>query len=1030
MANTTQQRLAAALPFSDATLLAAVTPAAESAAAATAAAAPAAEAPAGAAADSTLSINPISIDNHIGYYEHGNATVISGYASAGNPGDTVTVSLHGKSYSGTLGNDAMWYVSVPQSDIAKIPSGNVAVNVSHTDDAGVQHQASSQFSLQAGTQTSSVPILYLNPVTGDDVLSAVERGGDLLITGWGRNIGAGYEVIITLNGHQYHALTTSDSRWAISVPASDVQALPEGNVTLLASLGHEARVAEVAKTLTLNNQGAGQASPSLTIDTVSADDTISLYEIGAATFITGHASNIPAGSRVKLTISDKTFYGDVTSDGVWSVKVGQLHNAANASSTHAVVSWKDSAGNEVAASRNIELAPTNSPYKYPMGFAIDAISTDGRVDAQEAQGDLIITGSKFSGENLGFGETVYVTLNGKTYTGVVEGGDYDNHWQITVPASDVQALPPGSYTVIASINATLSGGQSVNSTQTKTFTVLDPDLVFNPISGNNVVSGNEHGNATVISGYAYQGTPGDTVLITLNGKTYSGRLGNDAMWYVSVPESDIAAIPNGKVNVIAEHTDSAGVEHQVNTQFTLTNSDSHRPSLFMNKVTGDDVLSAVERGGDVLVSGWGRFIGAGYEVQVTLNGHTYSTKTTSESRWVVTIPHEDLQTMPPDGQMTLLATMKTWAGTHQVAKTLTLTHNGEGTETPVLSMDPFFGDDEVNSYELATDQYVTGHAEHIAAGSTVKLLVGDKTFFGKVTSDGLWSVHVDWLANLAYGDSTHATVSFQDKDGNQFTDMRQIELYGLGYPYRYPMTFTFDATSGDEHLSGGEKHQDLIISSSKSSGEGLGIGGTVSVVLNGKTYTTVSEAGPDGNGFDNHWQVTIPTSDVEALAPGSYTLIATLVDKFMQNNQEVIVRNVQAKIITVDNDGVATLSSLSDMAADHDTALSAASLGLHTHDDTAISSLLTATEEHAPARNEKSSVSQQSTVSDENSTTAGENTFQQTETTLPDAPADMWQNLAVGTLADAQHSNAVYVAAPAETTLADTLQQHHLQPVV
>jgi len=68
-----------------------------------------------------------------------------------------------------------------------------------------------------------------------------------------------------------------------------------------------------------------------------------------------------------------------------------------------------------------------------MAFQIDTISVDGKVDAQEGQSDLIITGSKFSGENLGFGDTVYVTLNGKTYTGVVEGGNYDNHWQITVP---------------------------------------------------------------------------------------------------------------------------------------------------------------------------------------------------------------------------------------------------------------------------------------------------------------------------------------------------------------------------------------------------------------------------------------------------------------------------------------------------------------------------------------------------------------------------------------------------------------------
>ncbi|GLR10738.1 hypothetical protein COO59_08935 [Mixta theicola] len=1049
MANTAnQQRLAAAIPFSTATLQASLASTIEAAALTAApntAAGVAVDSStthgtllASAVTDDALSINPISIDNIVGYYEHGNATVISGYARTGSPGDTVSVTLHGKTYSGTLGSDAMWYVNVPESDIAQIPNGEVAVSATHTDSAGMLHQASSQFSLQAGNGATSGPVLFLNKVTGDDVLSAVERGGDLLISGWGRNITEGREVTITLNGHQYHTTTTKDSRWTISIPGEDVQALPQGNITLLASLGYEARVAEVAKTLTLNNQGEGKASPSLSIDTVSADDTISLYEIGAATFITGHSTHIPGGSRIKLTVSDKVFYGDVTDDGVWSVRVEQLYNARNTSSTHAVVSWQDSDGNQVAASREIHLVPSSYPYKYPMAFQIDTISVDGRLDGQEAQNDLIITGSRFSGENLGFGETVYVTLNGKTYTGVVEGGDYDNHWQITVPASDVQALPPGSYTVVASINATVNAGASVNSTQTKTFTVIDPDLAFNPISGNNAVSAHEHGNATVFSGYAHQGAPGDTVLITLHGKTYSGTLGNDAMWYVSVPESDIAAIPNGKVTVRADHTDTAGMEHHVTSEFTLTNAVTTLPSLFINKVTGDDVLSAVERGGDLLVSGWGRYIGNGYEVQVSLNGHTYSTKTTNDSRWIVTIPHEDLQALPLAGQVTLVASLPRGNEVNEVATTLTLNANGEGNETPLLSMNPFFGDDDVNYYETAAPQYVTGHAEHLAAGSTVKLVVGDQTYKGQVTSDGLWSVYVDRLPSLSNGDTTHATVSYQDKDGNQFADSRQIEIGGLGYAYHYPMTFTFDPIGGDQHLSGSEKHQDLTISSSHSSGEGLGMGGAVTVLLNGKTYTTTSEAGPDNSGFDNHWQVAIPASDIEALAPGSYTVIATLTDSFVQNNQEITVRDVQAKMFTVDDDGVATLSSslpteaetfavstaaMSDSAAQADS-LDNTALGLHHSEPSAIGALLDRLAPGESATQQDAAAEKRGAVSDPLDVSPA------AETVLPAAPADMWHNPEVGAQGNVQDHDAVYAAAaPAETTLADTLQQH-LQPVV
>lgn len=1066
MANTANsQRLAAAIPFSSATLqdtLAATAEASAPAAASpvTANAAADAEPDAAqssqltrAAADEGFTINPISIDNRVDSYEHGNATVISGYARNGNPGDKINVTLFNTTYSTMLGNDGMWAVSIPESDISRIPNSTLLVNATHIDNTGALHQAASSFSLQAGKGGVSGPVLFLNKVTGDDVLSAVERGGDLLISGWGRNITEGREVTITLNGHEYRTTTTKDSRWTLTIPSEDVQALPDGQVTLLASLGLGGRVAQVAKTLTLNNEGEGKPSPSLSIDTVSADDTISLYEIGTSTFITGHATDIPGGSKIKLTVSDRTFYGTVTDDGVWSVKVGQLHNTRNTSSTHAVVSWQDGDGNQVAESREIHLVPSRYPYKYPLAFQIDTISVDGKVDQQEAQNDLIISGSKFSGENIAWGQTVYVTLNGKTYTTVVEGsdGDLDNHWQITVPASDVQGLAPGSYTVVASINATVNGSESVNSTQTKTFTVIDPDLVFNPISGNDRITGNEHGNDTVISGYAQQGEPGDTVVVTLNGKTYSGTLGNDAMWYVSVPESDIAAIPNGKVNVRADYTDTAGVEHRAHTEFSLVNSTSKLPALFVHKVTGDDVLSAVERGSDLLVSGSGRFIGSGYEVQVTLNGHTYSTKTTHDSRWVLTIPHADLQALPPEGHVTMIASLLSGSGVNQVAKTLTLTNQGAGSETPQLIMDPFFGDDDVNNYEVVADQYVTGRAENIAAGSTVKLVVGDQTYKGQVTSDGLWSVHVDRISGLSNRDSTHATVSYEDKDGNQFADSRQIEIYG-GWPNQYPMTFTLDPISGDERLSGNEKHQNLIISSSQSSGEGLGIGATIEVQLNGKTYTTTSEAGPNHDGYDNHWQVTIPVGDVEALSPGTYTIIATETFNLDTGNREIPVRYVEAKIITVDEDGVATLSSslpateqesavhslaaetatlaVAHDASDHATAnaqhegtsqaLASDALGLNSSEQPSLDALIASlTENNDPARHEPAA---------EN---AGEVAAisEAADTALLVAPADMWQNPAVGAQETAQAHDAIYVA-PTETTLADTLQHQHLQPVV
>ncbi|MDU3079026.1 MAG: hypothetical protein E7B29_22500, partial [Mixta calida] len=322
------------------------------------------------------------------------------------------------------------------------------------------------------------------------------------------------------------------------------------------------------------------------------------------------------------------------------------------------------------------------------------------------------------------------------------------------------------------------------------------------------------------------------------------------------------------------------------------------------------------------------------------------------------------------------------------------------------------------------------------------LTAGDKVFFGTVTSEGVWSVNVPDLFSVKNGTTTHITISYQDQDGNQFAATRVIKTAAGSYPYHYPMMFEFDPISGDNHLSGAEKHSDLIISSSRSSGEGLGIGSTVYVTLNGKTYTSVVEAGEDGQGYDNHWQVTVPASDVEALGPGSYTVVATMSDWLSWSGSNVT--QVQAKIITVDADGAMTFSDVqstqshdaSDALAMHAATLTAtetvgvddgaqpldtASLGLHSASQPSLAALvdrLTATDADAQTR------------TDTQATTGAETSGHNEETALPPAPADMWHGVTAVGYSTAQSEDAAHHAPTTENALAELLQQQHLQPVV
>ncbi|QHM74854.1 hypothetical protein C7M52_00797 [Mixta theicola] len=970
--------------------------------------------------DKDIAINPISGDNQISVGEHGEQTIISGYANDGAPGETVLVTLNDKTYTGMLDNNNMWFVSVPKSDMSAIASGKVVFNVEHTDGAGVHHQKEGTFTLvSSDVNVRYSPSLFIDKVTGDDVLSAVERGGDLLVSGWGRCIGEGYEVKVTLNGHTYTTKTTKDSRWIIAIPQQDLQDLPEGQLVLLASLGRPGHTAEAARQVTLTHSGADKDTPVLTMDAISGDDNVIATEITGSFYVTGHAENIAPDSKVKLVIGDKVYKGIVTSDGVWSVEIKGLHGLVNGGSTHATISYQDRDGNQFATTREIKVATGKDQYRYPMRFEFEEIAEDNQLSGEERHQDLTIRGTFTSGEGQGVGETVYVTLNGKTYTTVAQrgaSGNSDNYWQLDIPASDVAALTPGSYTVVASLDAPpRMGKQLVNSTQAKTLTVVDTDIAINPVSGDNQISVGEHGEQTIISGYVNDGASGEKVMVTLNGKTYTSTLDSNEMWFVSVPKSDMSAIANGKVVFNVEHTDGAGVHHQKEGSFALVSDANVRysPSLFIDKVTGDDVLSAVERGGDLLVSGWGRYIGEGYEVKVTLNDHTYTTKTTKDSRWIIAIPQQDLQDLP-EGQLALLAS---WGGknnTAEAARMLTLTHSGADKETPVLTIDPISGDNKVDGGEIAGPFYVTGHAENIAAGSTVKLTTGDKIFTGTVTSDGVWSVYVDDLYSVNNAATTHATISYQDRDGNQFAATRVIETAAGGYPFHYPMIFAINPIGGDDRLSGAERHQDVTIRGEFTSGEGLGSQQTLYVTLNGKTYTTVVQNGADSP-YDNYWRLDIPASDIESLTPGSYTVVASVSDWLQWSGSQVT--QTQAKIIHIDENGVSTFSqSVEYQDIDMALLIGSSALGLQDEQPTItvlIDRLTVVDESLQEIRVDKPEPVLLAEIE-----------------SIPAAPTEMWQNLAAAHQGASLNDITTQHLSVSENTLADLLQQPHLQSLV
>ncbi|WP_260516109.1 Ig-like domain-containing protein, partial [Serratia fonticola] len=218
------------------------------------------------------------------------------------------------------------------------------------------------------------------------------------------------------------------------------------------------------------------------------------------------------------------------------------------------------------------------------GLSIAVIAGDDKLNLAESLLPLTINGGS---ANLATGATVTVTLNGKTYTGTTLA---DGSWSVTVPAADLALLADGTTTL--SVTAVDQAGNPVSgSHDLGVFIHSLPAVTLNTPFGDGILNGAEAGQPQTITGSTGITTPGQTVTVTLGGKTYTGTVDGSGNWSVTVPAADLQALPDGTPALTVTVTDTAGNNNTLNTTVTV---DATAPTLTVGLIAGDDVLNAAE----------------------------------------------------------------------------------------------------------------------------------------------------------------------------------------------------------------------------------------------------------------------------------------------------------------------------------------------------------------------------------------------------------------------------------------------------
>lgn len=343
----------------------------------------------------------------------------------------------------------------------------------------------------------------------------------------------------------------------------------------------------------------------------------------------------------------------------------------------------------------------------PAEIALDPLTDDNILNGSEVLQNQVISGTV---DAANAGRTITVTLNGNTYTGVVGA---DGSWSVTLPASALQALPQGLNTITVTLVDV--NGNTVTQTADINVDTVAPTLQLTPFT-DGVLGGEQASTTQILRGSTGVAEEGQTVTITLNGKTYTATVGTDGSWQAAIPSADLLALQNGQQYVLSVSiTDLAGNTTTSETRFTV-NFD--RPVLAVDDFTGDNVLNGAELATDQILSGTTQNIAAGTVVTVTLNGVNYFATVGGDGTWQVTIPSGDLQALA-NGSATLTVSVPNGTGAPlTVTDTLTVDRTVPSVSIAILSTD-----DYLNAAEATQPLEIRGFTTVTGPGAQVTVNV-------------------------------------------------------------------------------------------------------------------------------------------------------------------------------------------------------------------------------------------------------------------------------------------------------------------
>lgn len=796
-------------------------------------------------------INTFASDNALNSAEVQLNQLLWGSTQNIDSGQMVSIKLNGKTYFATVGGDGLWRVEIPAADLQALANGSQVITVSYTEKSGKVITASETITVDTTQPAVAIAIL-----STDGHLSATEAEQPMEVRGITSLYGPGVTLIVTLNGKTYMATVDRAGNWSASIPSADLQLLQDGNYTISArvSLGNQSAQA------TQNLDVITHDLPKPALNTPFGDGYVNSAEHAAAQTLSGTTGVKGSWQTVTVTIGNKTWETTADANGKWTLNLSAADMAALATGTLPItVVAKDAAGNtgQIQGSVTVDLTPPS--------LAVLPLTSDNILNLQEAKAGQTLSGIASVEDQ---GRTVSVTLNGKNYTALV---GVDGKWAISLSPADLAALPQGTNNIVATLTDAAGNTTTINgSFNVKT---LLPTITVTPLTGDNALNAAEVKTDQTLSGTTKNAAAGSTVQVTIGDHRYTTQVDANGNWSVQISAADLQKLPQGSTNISVTVTDTAG---QTGTGSSTVNVDTLQGGVAISIISGDDYISKNEATGQVTIRGTSAGLDANTTVTITIGTKTFPAQTDAQGNWSVTLPAGTLLTQP-DGALTVTATANGPNGTVSDNHTLNIVINN----LPNVGLNTPFGDGVLNAQEITQNQTLSGKTGVSGAGQKVVITIDGVNYQGTVDANGNWSATIPSgaLSGLSNASSPlQVTVTVTDIAGNTGSQNLNVPVDVV------PPQVTISMFAGNNYLSASEANITQTLSGTATD---VQVGDKVTLVLNGKTYTTTI-------GQNGAWSIPVTSADLKALPDGTVNMTVTVTDS--AGNATVVTKPIQVAI--------------------------------------------------------------------------------------------------------------------------------------